>query len=382
MRRFDRIALLVASGAQTIGLATVLALLADLQEEYGFETWGLGLIGGVAFATSFAAYVGISRFADRGHAKKMLVIGALVGIVGLVWAAFGTSLWSLVLARALFGLAEGTFVPAARRIMIDWRPESPGTELGRLIATGVTGFAVGPVLGAVLAERFGLAVPFLVPAAVIVALLPFILRIRPAPMTPVQTSAPVRMLAGKPAVWAAVALGACEFLAIGAFDAVWARLMADKGASTWLIGVSFAAFVIPLAVMTPIWGRLADRTSPMRVGTIAALSSLPFMASYGFWDTPGQLIWVSVVHGAVTAGIQPAAAAAMTHVAPGPLLATGQGLLQAAGFGAAALVALPSGWAYARFGAEGLFPVVTLAVATVLAASMLLWRSVPAGSAR
>ncbi|MGF1667566.1 MAG: MFS transporter [Acidimicrobiia bacterium] len=379
---FDRATLLIASGIQTVGLATVLALLADLQDAYGFATWGLGLIGGIAFATSFLAYVGLSRFADQGHAKKMLIIGAVVGVVGLVWAAFGTTLWSLALARALFGLAEGTFVPAARRIMIDWRPDNPGTEIGRLISVSVTGFVVGPLVGALLAEQFGLAVPFLVPAAVIAILLPFLFRVVPAPIPPGEVKAPVRALAGNKALWAAILLGSCELFAIGAFDAVWARLMSDMGASTWLIGVSFAAFVIPIALLSSVWGALADRSSPMRVGMVATALSIPFLGTYGLWQTPEQLIWISVLHGAVTAGIQPAAAAAVTRLASGPLLATGQGMLQAVGFAAAALVALPSGWLYQRMGPEGLFPLVAAGVAVLLITSGLLWRAGGAGLPR
>lgn len=381
-RRLDRATLLIASGVQTVGLATVLALLADLQDAYGFETWGLGVIGGVAFLTSFLAYVGLSRLADRGHARVMLVAGAVVGLVGLVWAAFGTTLWSLALARALFGLAEGTFVPAARRIMIDWNPHNPGRDLGRLISAGVTGFVVGPLVGALLAERFGLAVPFLAPAAVILLLLPRLLRIVPAPVPPARTSTPLRALMGRRLLWAAIVLGSVEFFAIGAFDAVWARLMTDKGASTWLIGVSFAAFVVPIAVLSPVWGAYADRRSPMVVGMAAAAMSVPFLAVYGYLDTPGQLIGVSVIHGAVTAGIQPAAAAAVTRVAQGDLLATGQGMLQAVGFLAAAAVALPSGWMYDRLGPSGLFPLVAAGAAVLLLSAVALWRSGESGRSR
>ena len=89
-----------------------------------------------------------------------------------------------------------------------------------------------------------------------------------------------------------------------------------------------------------------------------------------------------MLHGAVTAGIQPAAAAAVTRLASGPLLATGQGMLQAVGFGAAALVALPSGWLYQRMGAGGLFPLVAGGVGVLLATSAVLWRAGGIGRSR
>ena len=372
--RFDRTILLVAAAVQTVGLGTVVALLADLQDAYGFESWGLGLIGGIAFGASFVSYLTLSRLADRGHAKRMLVLGSLGAGAGLVWAAFGTSLWSLVAARALFGLAEGAAVPAARRIMLDWSPHEPGKELGRLISASVSGFVIGPLAGAVLAENFGLRVPFLAPAVLLAVTLPFLFRITPHPVSPVDTPKLMRSLVGNRAVWAAVALGVGEFFAIGAFDAVWARFMTDRGASTTLIGVSFAAFVIPIAVSSIWWGRLADRRAPMSVGFVAAGAALIPYAMYGVLTEPWHLIGLSAVHGTVTAGIQPAAAAAVARATPRDLLATGQGMLEAVGFLAAAVAALPAGWLYGSLGPRFTFGIVAAGTAVCLVIAAVLHR--------
>ncbi|HSR15003.1 MAG TPA: MFS transporter, partial [Gemmatimonadales bacterium] len=123
--RIDRLILHLAVTANTIGIGVILALLADLRDAYGLPTAGMGLVAASAFITSFIGFVTLARFADMGHAKTMLMLGTTTGAVALVMAALARNLWMLVLARAILGLAEGAFVPAARRVVLDWAPDRP-----------------------------------------------------------------------------------------------------------------------------------------------------------------------------------------------------------------------------------------------------------------
>ena len=131
-------------------------LLADLQDEYGFPTWGLGIIAGIAFLTGFAGHLTLGPLADRGHVHGMLTGGIVAGLASLLWLAAATELWQFVAARAVFGLAEGAFLPAARRLVLTWSPDRPGAELGRLLGAGMTGFVGGPIVGGLLAQGLSL----------------------------------------------------------------------------------------------------------------------------------------------------------------------------------------------------------------------------------
>ena len=168
-RPVDRAVLLVAVGASTLGLGMITTLLADLQDQFGFDDWGLGVITASSFVTAFVAYLGFSRYADRGYARTMLVAGGLIGAAAMVWIGQATELWAFALARAMVGLAEGIFVPAARRVALDWDPHRPGRALGTVLSATIIGFVLGPVFGALLAEAFGLSAPFYLAAAVIAA---------------------------------------------------------------------------------------------------------------------------------------------------------------------------------------------------------------------
>lgn len=366
--RIDRVILLVGVAAAMVGLGMITALLAELQEKFGFEDWGLGLITGASFVTAFLSYMFLSKYSDRGHARLMLLLGGGVSALGLIWVAAAGSLWTFVAARAFLGLGEGMFIPAARRIVLDWNPTEPGRELGTVHAAAVSGFILGPALGAVLAGPFGLSIPFLIPAAAILLALPLVARISTAAVATTQSEGPFREVLRRPLVLSGILIGASSYFAIGALDTVWARLMTDRGASTTFIGFSFTLIVLPLAVLAPAGGRLADRIDPRLVGIVASLAVVPIFASYGWLATPGLIAIAGSLHSLLMAGVNPAAAAAVARGSPPEFVARGQGALDASGFVFAAVAAVAMG---ALYGSLGPGPSITIMAAVVLVLVLL-----------
>ncbi len=360
-RRADRVILHLAVAANTVGLGVILALLADLQDAYDLPTAGLGLVAAAAFITAFIGYVWLSRYADRGYAKQMLIVGTLTGALALVVAAYARGLWSLVLARAVLGFAEGAFVPAARRVVLDWSPDKPGEVLGRILAASVAGFALGPVIGAVLADRFGLRVPFLVPAAILLLAVPVVTRLRAPAPAPVVDEPPFLYLLRHRLVLAGLALGIIEFITFGSIDAVWARLLADQGASTLFIGASFTAIAVPLILLSSTFGRLIDQRSPGLVAGIGIAAVAPAVLGYGWLSAPAALAAAGILHGIGSAALSPASASLVAAGSPPGMVARGQGLLEAIGFLAAAAAALPAGWLYDTVGRRVSFSLVAVA---------------------
>lgn len=370
-RRTDQFILHVAVAANTIGLGVIIALLADLQDAYDLPTAGLGLVAGIAFITAFIGYIWFSRYADRGHAKTMLIVGSLTGALALVMAAYARGLWTLVFARAVLGFAEGAFVPAARRVVLDWSPDRPGEVLGRIMAASVAGFALGPVVGALLADRFGLRVPFLVPAALLLMAVPVVARLRAPEPIPILEERSLFSLLRNRLVLAGVAIGSVEFATFGSFDAIWARLLTDLGASTVFIGVSFTVMAAPLVLLASRFGRLVDRRSPMLVAGVGMIAVAPAVFAYGWLGFPVVLGAAGLVHATGSAALSPAAAALVAQGSPPDMVARGQGLLEAVGFLAAAAAALPTGWAYETIGRGPWFTM--LAVLCVIAFAMGWW---------
>ncbi len=350
--------LLVAVAASTVGLGMIAALLADLQDTHGFADWGLGVITGSSFVTAFVAYVWFSEFADRGHARPMLVSGALITAAAMVWIAHATELWQFVVARSLVGLGGGIFVPAVRKVAIQSSPDQAGRELGLIFSASVAGFVLGPVLGGWLAPAFGLGVPFYVAAITIGVTLPFVARMEMSHSEETAERVGVVALLRNRMVIAGILIGSSEFFVLGALEAVWARRMTDLGASTSFIGTSFALLLVPLVVVAPFGGRLADRHDPRRVALAALIFVVPLTFLYGRIATPVGLAAIGAIHSVGSGIIGPAAAAAVAAGSPKGAIARGQGLLEAFGFLSAAAAAFASGALYGAIGAGPLFALV------------------------
>ena len=68
-------ALFLASFALAASYGSIYTLLAAIRSAFGFSTAEIGVIGGAGFLAGFAAQVGLSRYADRGHTRSMLRLG-------------------------------------------------------------------------------------------------------------------------------------------------------------------------------------------------------------------------------------------------------------------------------------------------------------------
>ena len=63
--------------------SVVFALMGNLQDEFGFSAAGLGFIAAAGFLASFIMQVVVAPFADRGHAKLLMILGPVLAIIGL-----------------------------------------------------------------------------------------------------------------------------------------------------------------------------------------------------------------------------------------------------------------------------------------------------------
>jgi MFS family permease len=205
----------------------------------------------------------------------------------------------------------------------------------------------------------------------LLAWLPVLARVGEPPFEPAQRPAPLRRLVHVRAVRSGLAVGAGLFLIIGAFEAIWARYLSDRGASSVMLAVAITIFTAPLIVLSPLGGRLADRFGPARVGTIG-LALLPlvlaaFALPVGYW----AVVAIAVAQGALIAVCLPAGQATIALGAPDDL-AAGQGLNGAVGAATAAFASIATA---ALYGAIGSTTWLALAAGTAaLAALSYRWK--------
>ena len=216
------------TGLFASGYGVMFTVLDEFRDQYGISEGALGLVVAMGFLSSFVAQVTLAPLADRGHARLMIILGMVFNVAGLLGMAYGSTVIVLLAARFVMGTGVGLAYPAARRLVILADPDNLGRNLGRMLAADVTGFAIGPAISAVLVGPFGIAAPFLLIAALTVAIYPLIARMHVAE-TDVDAEVPPRfafdLLRIRPYL-AALSMGAAVFMMIGSFDALWARAQA------------------------------------------------------------------------------------------------------------------------------------------------------------
>ena len=201
-------------GTQGIGIGVIIALLADIQDRFGYPTWTLGMIAGVSFAAAFTAHLVLAPLADKGWERQLILVGALMTVGALVWMAFADQLWHWVVARAILGAAEGALTGSARRTMLSWGPRrtGQGPQFAAHSAACRVPHRSAPWQSA---QRVGAALPFLVPAGVVVLVLPFLRAVHPAEYGIPATRMSRRELARLPGLTSGLIFASSSWLLIG-----------------------------------------------------------------------------------------------------------------------------------------------------------------------
>lgn len=357
MRRRTVHLLLAASGLGAMSYGTMFTVVDDFRDSYGIPESRLGLILGIGFVAGFLAQVFLAPLADKGHAKKMILSGVTVQLVGNIAMGFGDTFWILFVARFVMGIGGGMLTPAARRVIIVSDPRNMGTNLGLFVSFDVGGFALGPVVSALTVDALGLAAPFVIVTAVMAVVGAGLLR---SDITEAATGdIPSQRLAFdllRLAPYAgAVVIGLSLYLMIGTFDTLWSVMMADINAATWIANLGITVFALPMLFLGPIGGRLTQRVGPYRAA-IAGLSLASLcMVAYGTIGSPHVMLGVGVAHGIIDGLTITAGAAAIAMVVPHERLAAAQGLYGGMQTVMGGIASVAAGWSYGAFGRTGSF---------------------------
>ena len=335
------------------GYGVMFTVLDEFRDQYGIGEGALGFIVAMGFLSSFLAQVTLAPLADRGHARSMIVLGMVFNVAGLLGMAYGTTFIVLLTSRFVMGVGVGLAYPAARRIVILADPDHLGQNLGRMLAADVAGFAVGPAISAVLVGPFGIAAPFLLIAALTVAMYPLIARTRVAE-TDVDggDAAAVRVRSASDPSVPRRAVDGCR----GVHDdrrvrrAVGAGARRPRTPATSIANLGITLFAVPMVLFASIGGRLAQTVGPFRLGTFGLLVGAAAMFAYGHAPTGGIMLAFSLVHATNDGFTVSSCGVAVGMVVPGERQASAQGLLGGVETLTAGITATVIGQIYEHFG--------------------------------
>lgn len=346
------------------GYGVMFTVLDDFRDEYGIAAGWLGAIVGIGFFSSFVAQIFLAPIADRGHARRLVLLGLVLNLVGLVAMAFGDALVPLLVGRLVSGIGIGMAFPAIRRIVINADPANLGTNVGLLLSADVAGFAAGPAVSALLVPSFGIPAPFLTIAVLTVCCVPVVFRV-PIVEATAAVSPTARFafdLLRDRAMVATLLMGAALFLMIGTFDALWAIVLDDLEATELVSNVGITIFALPLIFLGAYGGRLAQRVGPFRLGPLGLVLGAVFMFQYGVMPTPLAMLAVGVVHALCDGFTVSSAGVAVGVVAPADRQAGAQGMLGAAETFVGGITAVVAGLLYEWGGRTLAYSVCSIAM--------------------
>lgn len=330
MRRAN-LPLLAAIAVEAMGYGGIFGLIADLQDTYGFPRWGLGLIAASAFPAALVGQLGLARFADRGYTRQLLWVGLATAAVGMVWFWLGNALWEFVVARILVGLGSGTFIPAARRVIISRDPDNPGEAISWAGAADIGGFLVGIPVAKGLETLLGDPnAPFLVLAIILAIVGPIATVIPEPPVVTSERTGAIRKVFSLPLARAGLCIGLGFAAIIGTFDAIAARFLKDLNSSDGALVVVMVALFVPLVLFMPVAGRLVDRVGPVRAGVAALTGAAPFLVLFGLTRHVAVIAAVGAVVALIYSIVYTAGQSAVARgTIPYGLTGAGQGAYEA-----------------------------------------------------
>ena len=367
--------LLFAIGASSCLYGVMFTMLDDYRNNFGIAESALGFIVGIGFFTSFLGQVSIAPLADRGRARRLIILGLSLEVIGCIGMAFGETFLILLLSRIIMGFGAGSALPALRRVIIVADPENFGRNLGRSLSFEVAGFAAGPVISVIFAEFFGIPGPFIFLATIISLFVLVISRIA-VPEASEENQPTERFaidLLKNRAITSGILIGVSLFFMIGVFDSLWVLMMDDLDAAQWMANVGVSVFVLPLILLGPFGGKFVQRVGPYRAGGLGMILGALFMSGYGLMPTPALMMVVFFFHSINDGFFVTGAGVAVGTSAPLERQAGAQGLLGGMETLAGGVAASFAGVAYDHLGrtttfiGTGAIMLVLIAVARILA---------------
>ncbi len=227
------------------------------------------------------AVVPLGRLVDRVGQNARIVSASMFVLAGATATmAFLPSIWMLVVARGLQGLASAAAWTATQPLLARDRGATSTTS-GRMavatIASG-TGIVVGPLLGGI-GDR---ATPFVIAAVIALCcglLAAVFLRSESSPASIVRPA--LRTVLDDPHVRIACVTIFCSCACLGAMELLLPLELDRLGYTKLAVGALFGAFALLYVVTQPVIGRWINRRGPhepLVIGSVGLGALMPVVA--------------------------------------------------------------------------------------------------------
>jgi DHA1 family multidrug resistance protein-like MFS transporter len=375
-----------------VGVGAVIPVRTIYAREHGSTMAELGMMASGFLLGQFLFQIPGGWLSDRWGRKPLLIAGIVAsGLVSFLFLA-NDNPWYFIALRFIEGAASGALVPAANAYVIDVvPPKERGAAFGWIGAANSAGFMMGPAIGGVVSDWYGYVAPFvfggiasLATAALLMAKMS---NTKPGGRTAEddeagdkEREADSRSDRAVPHAlfWHALIGILVIFVAAGfgdgLFISIWSIWLNDLHASNSYIGLTFVVFSLPLMVLMPITGKMADKRRLLPLIVIPGLLLSLVYFSYAVTTNLLVILLMGVFEGTLLAVSIPAIGAFTANLSPDNARGKLQGVISttrtSAGFVSSMLVAI-------LYGESMAFPFIMLSatqISLTLLGGAMLWR--------
>ena len=319
-------------------LQALIPLTPTFTDRFALSKVEAGALLAAASLSSVVVSIPVGLLADRIGARRVTIAAALLLAVSAIGQGLAGGFWLLLVSRASFGVAFGMIWTAGLAWLSDSTPAArrAGAVAACMTVAGA-GAVAGPTFAGVLADRFGVATPFVIAAAASAVFAAVLLRI-----TPGQTSVHERsdLLAAARAarkdrwILGGVAIMTFAGIVASAVNLLVPLRLGVNGLSASSIGLVFSAAACVFTILSAALVRLGSRAVSVKAAGAAVLflgcalilpvvsASTPSLVSFVLLRAPAFAVLFTIVYplgaaGAHRAGIGRGAAMAFLNVAWG-----------------------------------------------------------------
>jgi DHA1 family multidrug resistance protein-like MFS transporter len=270
-----------------------------------------GLVFSITFLFSAIASPFWGGLADRKGRKIMLLRSALGMAIVMVLMGMAQNIWQFLVLRALLGLLGG-FVPNANALIAN----KSGWALGTLSTGAVSGALIGPLVGGILADTYGLRPVFFITASVLFVCFLMTLYMIREQFVPINK----KDMLNRKQVFASLKdpkLVLCLFIttmiiqiATGSIAPILTLYVRELAGNTqnlaFISGMIASVPGVAALISAPRLGKLGDRIGPERILVAMLAMSVLLLIPMAFVHNPLQLGILRFLLGACDGALLPA----------------------------------------------------------------------------
>jgi DHA1 family multidrug resistance protein-like MFS transporter len=375
-------ALCLSVFTEWLGATAVLPLLPVYLRHHGSSNELVGLTMAAFYAAALVVQYPVGRLSDRIGRRKIQVSGLIVySLATVLFIVTANPIFALVF-RAIQGAGAGVVDVANAATIGEIVPETHrGRAYGSFWGFRTVAMAIGPFFGGVAGVAgmrwifLGAAVAALGAVVPIVALVP---ARRSSAHIAAERAAPRSQLWRNRSFLGVVVAFVAVGVVIGIYETTWSLLLVAKHAQSWEIGLSWALFALPFAVMSFPAGWLVDKMDKRYLVAFALLGSAAFAMTYPFLASVPIIIGLGSAEAILTAIGTPAESAQLSLSVPAAEIGRAQGAASSAQTATVAIAAALSG---SLFGVRPWLPFVGGSTLIIISVGVLglFWRGVSGG---